>query len=923
MASALIIQLAGQGALAATYYWGGGNMDIPDNTPISSNSVALCGVWNLTIKNWATTPSGTTYTNWPSSGSDNVAYFTSFTNGSPNYVIVTQTADVALSGVISDSSATPNGTYTAYFDVIGTNARAITLTGQTPFFNLKGQEANAFFRLGANISLVAPNGFVKVTNSAQLKLSGNCTNVGGTVSLLFGNGPASYPSLVLNSGVSMKNVSFFDAQCGSLLVTAAAGANDQINDSAMIRCSGIAPNGSGSTVALYAPGGFAYAGSGSASTEKFSQIVLDSFANFVINSAVATKPTLMLTHPTAGISRGTDGHGSAQIKADASNAFKTDLVVSNGLVPGGAIPWLATDDGRPVKLNASKILEAMPIIGAPVDLSTWSVGVDYAVTNTAFSAINAIPAGLAINTLCLNGPTTGGFVLPIGGSASDTLTISSGMISFQGNGSASTPYVITNGCLTSGTTELNLLTGHNGEGSGVLKIYSTIKGALSLIEGGSAGVILAASNTFDGVTYVNYGRINAVVAHAIPSNLVIAAGGRFSAGANNSIATNASILIRKNGRYYQENNMAQTLSGTLTLDGGVFEVQTGGNGLTFDNSGYGILFSNGGSITQQQMNGSMPLYLLTDVRYAAASSNQAFFATINTTNMLQFLDLTYSNGAARTFDVSNSIALPSATPEMVVDIPLRETVGYPGSLSKIGDGSLELRRISGAVSGGAVVSNGTLLLDAYVAATNLTGQLTMGTQVLTGLATTAGLQIGQLVTNKTGTRAIINTIDSASRVTLSVVPLATTNINLSFLACSPLGTGSVTVVNSGILGGTGGVAGDVTVKSGGTLAPGITTNTVATFNVGRNLLVESGGILSVDLTASTNDVIAVAGTANITGAILAVNGPKPVAGQTLTILTATSVTGTFGTVPDGYSVKTVANTLQLSRAAAGFVFSVE
>jgi hypothetical protein len=928
LAAALIVQLAGQGSLAADYYWGGGKVDLANGTPIPMGTNEPNGVWDATIKNWATDRSGTTYVAWPNTGSD-TAWFNNLSLVSYSALpVITQTVDMTVGRIVAIITNTSGNCYGSGYRITATNTRTITLAGNAPEIDVStGPAANAsentrYIEFASNIRLAGTKGFTRGGYyGGRVQINGDCSGLSGVVKCIDGGSPSSYASIILNANTAnLRNISLFDIRVGGFAVQCGTGINDQIGDSAVIRLAGREGDGLGSGALSFSPSGFDYRCNNALSSETISQIVLDAFGTLVFQyGGATTRGTLSLGHATAGLSRGPDGKGTALVKAAGaigSEVLHTDVVISNGISAGVTIPWMATTECSPVKLNAAtRKLQLVPFTGAPTDLTTWGGGANYVVTNSTFTPSGAIPNGAQIDTLGICGPTTA-IVLPIGSASTDTLTVNSGMIAFS---SKNGDVVITNGCLTSGTNELNLIVGDSAA-NGTMKIYSRITGSLSLTKGGARNVQLYGSNTYSGVTYVNNAMLEANAANAIPGDLVIGAGGRFQSSVSSALKTNAAITIREGGRFYQSTSSQNF--GVMTLENGGYEFRQGGT-ITFNSPGAGIVFSNGGSFTQTDFNASAPFNVLTDVEYAPASSNQAIFATLNRTNLVQFMDLTAGATATRTFNVSNSIALASTIPEMDIDIPLRTASGYPATLVKTGDGALELTGVSGVFSGSGIISNGTLLLNAYAPATNLACTITSGSAVVSGLASTNWVKLGQLLATNAAmsTGRYIKSMDSSSQITLSGSAAASTNV-LSLLACSALGTSSVTVVG-GTLAGTGGVGGDVTVKSGGTLAPGITTNTVATFNVGRNLLVESGGILSVDLTASTNDVIAVVGTANITGATLAVNGPKPVAGQTLTILTATSVAGTFATVPDGYSVKTVGNTLQLSRAAAGFVFSVE
>ena len=908
----------------STYYWGGGSGDLAGGNPVSSNASTLTGSWDLTTKNWATSVAGASYIAWPNSAGD-TAWFGSFTNASVDHVSVTQKADMVVGMLGIDISKV--GNYNDYYEITATSSRFLTIGGASPVLSVVQRDGTTYAKLGSNIKLVATN-LVKSGGGGQCQLLGDCSGVTGKVTILDGQNPATSASLyVVGASANLRNVSLFDCRSGGVGFQPAAGANDQIGDAAVVRLSGLAP-----AVGAVPPAaaGFEYESQNTASTETLSQLVLDSFGALVFKATSATHGTLKLAHASKGIDRGADGHGTGIISANGNawaEVITTDVIVSNGIPTGVTIPWLCSNQGRPVSLSASRALQINTSTIAPNDLSAWVAGSDYAVTNDG-AYINSIPS-LSINSLCLNGPTS---LCTVTLGSGQTLTVSSGMIAYRPN-TAST--ILTNGFLTSGTNELNFFTALDQGGVGGLSVYSSIKGNLSLSHAGACGLTLYASNSYSGTTYANYGSFNANAANSIPGDLVVGASGRFNENASGAIAATGAVKIRQDGRFYIGNSQAQTFSNLVTLAGGGVEFGGGGNQivLVFCKAGCGLSFENGGSITQNTYMSSgaadnnTPVFdLLTDVGYAAASTNQAVFSTVcsNTSIVVMDLTTTGSGAATRTFAISNSAVLASGVPECVIDFPLREAIGAPASLVKTGDGILQLQRISGGISGGAIVSNGTLVLNGYAPATSIVANVTSGSRTVTSMGTTSNIQVGQLVTNRLNGQAMLRTIDSSSQITLNQNASTSTNgVRLYFLACGPLGTSSVSVAGSGVLSGTGGVAGNVTVSSGGSLAPGVTTNQTATFTIGGSLTMNSGSTMTINLVGSTCDVVSVSGPVSLNGGTLVVNGPRPAAGTSLPIITASSVAGSFTSVQSGYAVHIVGNQLQLSRSAAGYVFSTQ
>ncbi|MCE5327976.1 MAG: autotransporter-associated beta strand repeat-containing protein [Planctomycetaceae bacterium] len=124
---------------------------------------------------------------------------------------------------------------------------------------------------------------------------------------------------------------------------------------------------------------------------------------------------------------------------------------------------------------------------------------------------------------------------------------------------------------------------------------------------------------------------------------------------------------------------------------------------------------------------------------------------------------------------------------------------------------------------------------------------------------------------------------------------------------SATGNGIVTVKNTGTLGGSGFITGAVTVKSGGSIAPG---NSPGILTVTGNTVFESGGIFNVQLdgaTAGTEyDRLNVVGLVTVTDAILTGTvGYAASAADKLFILTndgSDGITGTFAGLAEGGTV---------------------
>lgn len=122
-----------------------------------------------------------------------------------------------------------------------------------------------------------------------------------------------------------------------------------------------------------------------------------------------------------------------------------------------------------------------------------------------------------------------------------------------------------------------------------------------------------------------------------------------------------------------------------------------------------------------------------------------------------------------------------------------------------------------------------------------------------------------------------------------------TTVQAGILSVNGTLIGTVQVLNSGTLSGTGTV-GTTTIASGGVIAPG---NSVGTLNIAGDVTLANGSVYNVEITsAGTSDLIAATGIATLQGGAVSVRALDPATsyhtGQTYRILTAQGgVGGTF------------------------------
>jgi fibronectin-binding autotransporter adhesin len=410
-----------------------------------------------------------------------------------------------------------------------------------------------------------------------------------------------------------------------------------------------------------------------------------------------------------------------------------------------------------------------------------------------------------------------------------------------------------------------------------------IDGDGNLIKAGGGIHTLTGTNTFTGSTTVNAGelRVGSVGALAATSSITVNAGGRL--GIADTIVTGAgqSVSITSNGGNFF--GALQGMSGTSEWQGGVVvsstpETRIGVNTGTFTVSGV----ISGGSVA----NGIVLRPNTGTLILSAANTYEGNSLIICGTG--GFVQL--SGGANR---------LPTAT-----------KLVFGGSAVS---GILDLNGQNQEVAGISVNSGTTNELRSLVD----TPVLTVNTPTATP-STYTGLLTGTLGLTKKGPERL--TLSGAnSYAGATVVEAGTLLINGNQSSAS----GAVSVTG-GTLGGTGTIGGDVTVSTGGSIAPGSTTGTMIGTLLVTSANLSGGGTLAIgidDASTPKADLLDVGADLNVTGATLNVSFTGSPAEPSYTIATATSVTGTFASVnglPSGYVVQYTATEILIVESAGGF-----
>ena len=480
----LTIVLLGTAAAANTLYWGGGNANIPNGTVLSTNITSLTGTWNLTTANWSTTTNGTTYTNWPSTGTANAAYIgyglaTTPTTG----IAITQTVNMALNQLTVNL---PN-TYDAV-TLTAATPMSLTLNGSNPTITqvIWDYRANSL-SIGQNVALAGTNGLTITYGTspffygAVTYLNSDSSGLVGTVAL--SPNPEYGDTLYLQNGGKLTGVGSFTLPegAGFWVIPPSASARNDLGDTCAVRLQG---------------GTFGYKGykdATSPSTETIGSIVLDSWG--MLDPSASNGAGVKKGQLVTAIDRGPNGKGTLSVGAfndgtEPPPDFAADIIVTN--YPTGVIlPWMSHTRGIPMMLTPGGVITNVATTLAPRDLSTWQPNQDYRafssqIANDVFS--NSISPDLTINSLGvqINQTNLNNQTITIG--ATNTLTISSGYIGIGWDSNHGTwggySFTITGGNLTTTTNDLYLFAAHNLYS---LEIDSAITGSCNVVASSGTG----------------------------------------------------------------------------------------------------------------------------------------------------------------------------------------------------------------------------------------------------------------------------------------------------------------------------------------------------------------------------------------------------------------------------------------------------
>ncbi|MBB4837361.1 autotransporter-associated beta strand protein [Sphingomonas kyeonggiensis] len=481
--------------------------------------------------------------------------------------------------------------------------------------------------------------------------------------------------------------------------------------------------------------------------------------------------------------------------------------------------------------------------------------------------------------------------------AAGTVTVD-GAISVTGMQFMTDGYVI-----AAGTGSLSLADAQTN-----IRVDPGVVATISAGIGGSGGInkldtgtlILSGANSYAGATTVAGGILRAGVGGALPTgtNVTIAAGATLDLAASQTIAglagagsvtlsggslttgggntdTRYAGTISGSGGLTKAGSGVFTLAGansytgatnvsagTLRLDGGSI---TGGGALSVASGA--TLDVNGGSLVAGTLSGAGRVLLGSGSLSAGGSANSSFTGVISGTGSLVKTGTgTLTLGAANTY--SGGTTVTGGT----LAAGIANAFGS-GVLTVTAPGAVNLANFATTVGG--LAGDGNIALGSAVLTVNsVNGSSYSG--VLSGT--------GRLVKSGAGTL----TLNGANTYTGS------TTINEGLLVVNGSLAGTLTIGANGRLGGSG-RTGSLSVT--GTVAPG---NSIGTLNVAGSLTFAAGSTYQVEVSPTgISDQIIATGTVTINGgsvSVLTGGATNFLPLTTYTILSGSSVTGTFGSV---------------------------
>jgi len=960
--TAALVLLAATAHAQTILYWGGGAVDIANGTalPTTTTGTDLTGTWNTTTKNWATSPSGTTYQAWTSSVNDVSLGLVAAGagNAASQTLTLSNGSNFTFSGRMYGGIF--GGGYSQIFEfkpASGGNA-TVTLGGTSAVFDFtetvnngtRGIQFDTGVGLAGSAQLILRGGSNMYIKSDSSAYTGAVRVENGVLKIDNYSGPSANMRGATSFDIHNVNLGLGDMTYSTM--------NGNPTELVLTYNSGLNAIGSTANVAL-SGGAMQFIGIRSASTptvQNAGSLTLNTFGFLdlsAVNGTAGSGLDAQLNFQS-GLTRSSGNATSARdmllvgVNATGTLAGNTAAVTFTGgstTYGNNLLAWASTTRAEFLKINTSNVLEVVASTQAATDLSTWATTYTSASdirvgNNTAFSPTNSI-TNTTVNSL---GLYTSGTAPTLTIASGNTLTIASGGLAYASAGTTT----ITGGSIT---TSSNNPLYFSVSGGGIL-LNSTITGTIDVVKSGAATLTFNAlsANTYTGTTYVNGGTLNLNGNYIeVPGALVVNNGGTVIYKNSVQLASNSAITINEGGFLNIGNGQTLTTSGGITINNGQLYV---GNGGLAANGG---LAFNGGFLTMGVASGAHTVALGGNVSYASSATTAAVFEQDNGIYAGSAINSNLALGtAARTFNIADSSTMSEATPEMTIGLSI--TSGTGGALVKTGDGVLRLTGGAGytgstysgqnTYTGGTTINAGTLNVG-FASNIGVTANAT-ATGAPTGASVFFAAPVNLIVGQKlTGSDNFVASIISPTQVLMtSTAGLTTTGALTSYTfdatvaqSGSLLGTGAVT-----INGTTGTDAPALLADSGVTTANAITVGTTGasrtigssstsgtatytgnmTLNGGVTLSAAAGGTVAFNtgaiggtgsVTKSGAGTVTLAGSNGYSGGTTITAGTLVLASNTAAGTTGIAIGASSATLQINSGI-TIANNITLSNASS-------
>ena len=591
------------------------------------------------------------------------------------------------------------------------------------------------------------------------------------------------------------------------------------------------------------------------------------------------------------------------------------LITSTGTATGGLIGIDADNFGTDLTITANDTT-AGSFMGGEAAIDAFNGGTGVLLINSTGTASGTGPSGYGIHAtnhgtnLTISANNTTGIIADNYGTGALSLTSTGTAIGVNFFGIDATNFgtnlTITANNTTGGIT--GILAFNRGTGATLVTSTGTATGSRYGIIGsnapGATDLTINANNTTSGYVGISAGNGSGALS-------VTSAGTAMGMSGFGIIATNygTNLTITANNATggiagisainYGTGALSVTSTGTVTGgDFGVFADNDGTGALSVTASGVVTGGTGAGIATQSVAGGAVSINLAsTAIVGTSASGSGVAILDAGAGNAVVTINRATVNGSILLGDGNDTLTIASGTSLAGVTMLSGDSGALP--LPPPGDDDDALKTATGAQQAMGALPSLTASVGTFTDTLNLNtgfGGNLNDFETIRLDTSGGGFTLGGVISNANSL-----TKNGAGALTLTGIstftgPTTVTGGSLNvtgMIASSP-----VTLQTGASLMGTGTV-GAVMAQSGSTVSPGSAPGAVGTLSVNGNLTLAAGSTLAVDITPTMQDLVMVSGAATLGGNLVITPSAAMGFGQSLNILSATSVTGSFATTTIG------------------------